>query len=215
MSLYTEILENLKRIDEITYSRVLNKQRSITRLFPTFFQRVKAISANGGIRLVQQLPEVWKFKVVSGTQYGKSYDVYLRFKNVKEVIRKFIGNKKLWKKDGTGINLNLLAPEVFNKVDLEIDCTCPADSYWGSEYIKTQRQAQYGKQELRAPKIRNPKQYGIMCKHSHDVFQRLPFYTSTFASWLKSFYKKDIDEMVKEVLDKQKNTQISVDNIGQ
>jgi hypothetical protein len=205
MSIYSRILENLQRLDELDYRGFTTKQRDITQLFPQYNQRVQAVNANGGIKLVMQLPEVWKFKVASGTKQGKSYDVFLRFKNLSQVLKEFIPNKQLWKKDGSGINLNLLAPEVFNKVDMELSCSCPATLYWGQNYIRTQKQAQFGPPENRAPNIKNPKQYGIACKHGGDVLERLPFYTSTFASWLKSFYSKEIDALVKEIKDKQED----------
>lgn len=67
---------------------------------------------------------------------------------------------------------------------------CPADLYWGGQYIRTQKSAKYTEPENRAPNVRNPKQYGAMCKHLQLVFDLLPHYGQTMASYLKKHYKK-------------------------
>ena len=204
MSLFTKLTEAIQvKLNELDYGGFKSKQKSITKLFPKFPERKKAIYANGGIRLSEQFPEVWWFKVASGTKTGVEYDVYLHFKNLPATIKQFVANKDLWTKDQTAVNYNLLAPEVFNVVDFAMDCSCPADLYWGPEYLKTQRQAQFGDQENRPPKVRNPKQYGLVCKHQDDVLERLPFYTGDFAKFLKTFYDKEIQVMVKDILDKE------------
>jgi len=145
---------------------------------------------------------VWHFKVHSGTKDGLKYDVYMKLKNPEEMIQKYVANKKLWKKDMSGVDHSKMAAEIFNDVDLEMDCSCPADLYWGPEYIKTQRKAQYGDQENRPPKKRNPKQYGINCKHAQSVVTALPFYVVTLAGYLKKYYANEI----KKVEDKVKGT---------
>lgn len=64
---------------------------------------------------------------------------------------------------------------------------CPADLYYGPEYIrsKDKYRAQYGEPENRPPHVRNPKEYGAMCKHLQVLMRVLPFYKSTMANWLK------------------------------
>lgn len=200
MSLFTTLTEKVQvKLNEINYNDFKVKQKTITKLFPKFPERKKAIYANGGIRLSEQFPEVWWFKVSSGTKQGLEYDVYLQFKNIPAVLKQFVPNKALWKKDQGSVNYNLLAPEVFNVVDFAMDCSCPADLYWGPEYQKTQKQAQFGDQENRPPVVRNPKQYGFVCKHQDDVLERLPFYTGDFARFLRTFYGDDIQRMVDEI----------------
>jgi hypothetical protein len=83
---------------------------------------------------------------------------------------------------------------------------CKADTYWGPEYIKTQygagdkdKTAQFGVQQDKPPVIRNPKKYGIVCKHAHDVLMVLPMYSSTFGTWLNDFYGKEIQTAVDTV----------------
>jgi hypothetical protein len=205
MSLYSSLLENLQRLNELNYDGFVNKQKSITKLFPKYSGRLKDISANGGVKLVTQLPEVWKFKAASGTKPGKSYDVFLHFKNVKELLTQFVPNKNLWKKDGTGISYNLLAPEILAVVDMAMSCSCPATLYWGQDYIRTQDDAQFGNPETRSPDKRNPGKFGVTCKHGGEVLKRLPMYTSTFASWLKTFYGADILRLVKELQNKEED----------
>jgi hypothetical protein len=187
------------KLYELRYSGFKSKQKSITRLFPKFPERKKAIYANGGIRLSEQFPELWWFKVASGTQSGVEYDVYLHFKNILDTIKQFVGNKELWTKDGLRVNFNALSPQVFNEVDLAMDCSCDASRFWGPNYIRTQRQAQFGDQENRPPKIRNPREYGISCKHADNVLERLPFYTQDFAKHLRTFYGEDIQKMVDKI----------------
>ena len=97
--------------------------------------------------------------------------------------------------------LKFWKPKPNTEVDLAMDCSCPASTFWGPNFIRTQRQAQFGDQENRPPKIRNPKQYGISCKHADDVLERLPFYTGDYAKWLKTFYDREIQEMVRTILD--------------
>jgi Intein splicing domain len=73
---------------------------------------------------------------------------------------------------------------------------CPADLYWGGEYIKTQRKAQYGEKENRPPDIRNPHQYGALCKHAENVFEVLMGLTTTFASFLKRYWAEEIVDAI-------------------
>ena len=214
MSLFTKLTEAVqKQLFELDYNGFKSKQKSVTRLFPKFPERKKAIYANGGIRLSEQFPELWWFKVASGTQAGVEYDVYLHFKNLLDTIKKFVGNKELWTKDGLRINFNALSPQVFNTVDMATSCSCPATKFWGPDYIRTQRQAQFGDQENRPPKVRNPKQYGALCKHGDDVFERLPFYTGDFAKFLKTFYSEEIQKMVDEIRQKEEE-QLAIENEG-
>jgi hypothetical protein len=177
------------QILEYTFKNFLRKQKTVTQLFPKFPERVAAVLKQGGLKLIQTLPNgVWHFKVSSGTQEGVKYDIYLHFKNLEAQLEKWVPVKKLWKKSGTGINIVELAKVIFTDVDLEMDCSCPADLYWGKEYIKTQRGAQYGEPENRRPKIRNPREYGVVCKHAQIVLQSLPFYIITLGNYLKKFY---------------------------
>jgi ribosomal protein L24 len=69
---------------------------------------------------------------------------------------------------------------------------CPSFQYWGPAYTTTQRGTKYGEPENRPPRIRNPKQYGIMCKHSQLMFDVIPFYKSTMAGHIKRFFMKDV-----------------------
>lgn len=194
MSIFSAITEAI--LNELNYNQSMRKNMSVFRLFPKFGQRIADVNKNGGVSLANQAPELWTFNVASGTKPGVRYAVYLKFKGIPELINKHAGNKKLWNKGETTIDYSKLAPEIMNELDLESDCNCQADLYWGGEYLKTQRKAQYDHEENRPPKIRNPKQYGLLCKHSTDVFQRLPFYTSTFANFLKKFYAQDIQNVV-------------------
>jgi cytochrome c556 len=196
MTNYTSLLDNL---NELKYGGFLRKQRSVPKLFPTFYDRVIKVEHAGKIKLINQSLDLWTFRVPSATRPGFRYNVYVKFKNIEEILPKYVSDKHLWNEDKTDVDYKKVAAEVLNNLDLESDCTCAADLYWGPEYIKTQRHAQYGDQENRPPKIRNPRQYGIVCKHGQVVFDALPMYTTTFAKFLQKFWSKEIERIVGEL----------------
>lgn len=187
-------------LNELNYGGIMRKQASVDKLFPgRFRKRVRDLASVGGVTLVEQMPETWHFKVPSSNikDNGIKYDVYVRFRNLEEVIKKLAGDRRLWNKDKTNIDLRFLSAEILNKVDIETDCACPADLYWGPEYIKTQRTAQYDHEENRPPDIRNPHQYGALCKHGELVFEVLPMYTGTFSKFLERYWMDVIEKTVK------------------
>ena len=190
---------NYQRLLEYTYNSMLRKQGSVTKLFPKFFDRVKAVAGKGGVKLRDIKPELWHFKVASGTKDGVSYDINLHFVNIPELLKKWVPKRSLWLEGKTQINYRKLAPEIINAVDMEWSCSCPADLYWGKKYIRTTKKANFGDAENRPPRIRNPRQYGVICKHGELVLEVLPFYTSTFASTLKDFWAKEIQNIIDAV----------------
>jgi hypothetical protein len=185
-------------INEIAYGDVLAKQRSITSLFPTFHDRVKKVANNGGVRLEDVDEEEWKFRVHSSDK-NIWYQDMVRFKDIEDAIKHHVSNKKLWKKDGSGVDYRLLGTEVLYDCDMELYCSCPAFLYWGSAYILTKRLAKYTEPEDRRPKIRNPREYGAMCKHLQLVFNVLPFYTNTMSKYIKAYYDSTVKSMEKEI----------------
>jgi len=191
--MYINILETI--LNEETYNKLLRKQASIGRLFPNFSDRVKKVAQKGGVKLVDMQPEVWHFKVNSASKDGVRYDNYIRFLNIVEILKKWVFNRNMWVSNEEHVDYRKLAAEVMNDVDIETDCDCFADLYYGGEYIRTQRRSKYGDKENRPPVKKNPKQYGSMCKHGQLVFDVLPFYVSTFSSYLKKFYKPEIDRL--------------------
>jgi len=199
---------------EYTYNDMMRKQLSVNRLFPTFPSRVKAVAAHGGVRLKEMFPETWHFTVTSGTQEGVKYDVYVRFKNIYEQLKRFVPDRSLWKVSGEGVDYRKLAAEIFNSVDLETSCSCPASLFWGPDFIRTQRDAQYGEPEDRPPKVRNPREYGSLCKHGDLVFEVLPAYTMTFAKHLKQYYSKTVGELEKLALVTTKAVKTAAGELG-
>ena len=187
--MYTQLLE-------YTFKQFLRKQNSITSLFPKFKDRVRVLSRKGGIKLYDMLPDgLWHFKIKSSKKPGVKYDVYLKFKDLDTEIKTFVPIKKLWKKDGSGINYSELAAEIFNHADFELSCGCESDLYYGFKYIRTQRDAQFGDAENRRPKIKNPREKGIVCKHSQLLLTALPFYVQDLASYLKDYYGDEISKI--------------------
>ena len=187
----------IDKIFEVGYSGIVRKQKSINRLFPEFPDRVKQIGAKGGLRLKSQKPDEWFFKIHSGTKESVWYDAHLRFKNVRETLKKYVGDRRLWVKDKSRVDRRKLAKKMLYSLDMELSCSCPAQLYYGGDYILSlaKYNAKYGDKELRQPRIRNPKQYGMVCKHLQNLLNVLPFYETTMAKWLNKFYEKDIQEM--------------------
>lgn len=185
--MYTEILE-------YTFKQFKNKQKSINTLYKKHPERITQILNNGGARLVETAPDYWRFKVPSGTTKGVKYDVYLRFKDLPDMINKYGKmTRTVWKKNGSGINTSLLADQIYAHADLEISCSCQSDLYSGFQYIRTQKDANYGEPENRAPIKRNPRELAIVCKHADVVMNRLPFYSrNTLANYLLEFYQDEI-----------------------
>ena len=189
------------KILEYTYPQIIRKQRSITSLFPTFYQRVKGVTVKGGSRLVGIDKNKWTFNVTSGTQEGKKYEIKIEFVNTEDTIRDIIRTTKdIWTKEGR-IDYRKLADEFIDKIDLKWSCNCPSDLYWGSRYIKTQRDAEENGEEYRRPRIRNPRESGALCKHAEVVLETFPFYVSTISKWLKENWDiiiKDEEEKIQK-----------------
>lgn len=56
--------------------------------------------------------------------------------------------------------------------DVHVQCTCPANLFWGYRFEATQLKYAYGiPRENRFPKIRNPNLEGTICKHIDAVIQ--------------------------------------------
>jgi len=183
---------NRIKLFEYTFNQVMRKQRSITSLFPTFNDRVKKVASNGGARFVGTDGNKWNFTVTSGTETGLKYDVIVELIDVEDRIREIINSTKdVWVKEGSYVDYRKLADILIDKVDLRWQCSCPAFQYWGPAYILTQRNAKViPPPEDRAPRVRNPKEYGAVCKHLQNVLKVFPFYVSTLAKWLKVNYSE-------------------------
>lgn len=181
-------------IKEATLSDIHRKQKSVTRLFPTFFDRERQVELMGGIKLVDIDDDNFHFKVHSGTKKDVWYDCMLHFKNVKELLGKLVMNRKLWVTDRSKVDLRKIAAEFAAHIDVQIFCSCPADLYYGGHYIRSRPKydAKYTDPENRPPDERNPHQYGAHCKHLQAVMKALPWYTGTIAKWLRDFYANDI-----------------------
>ena len=179
-------------INEEPLGSIFRKQQSITRLFPDFVDKVDAVRNRGGIRLVDDAPGLWHFQVVSGTQDGVKYDVYVQFADIRDQVLKQAQDMRLWKQDKSGVDLRKLGSRLMDVCDIRVKCTCPAFLYWGFKYITTKRGTIYGEPEKRRPKVRNPKEYGIVCKHIQLVLNQLGYYTTTLGNHVKKFFGKDL-----------------------
>lgn len=200
--MFDRLFENLW---EATASQLRRKQQSIKRLFPDFSAKTKGVEDKGGLRLVDQSPTRWTFKIHSGTDPNLWYDGYLDFKIVKPTLERMVKDRRLWVSDRSRVDLRKLAKQFMDKVDIQLYCSCPADLYWGGQYVRslTKYDANAGnRKETRPPKKRNPKQYGAVCKHLDRLLKVLPFYSGTFARWIKDFYGDDIEKWENETREK-------------
>lgn len=69
--------------------------------------------------------------------------------------------------------------------DIRLHCTCPSFLYWGYQYILTVLDASIYPEE-RFPRIRNPGERGIVCKHLNRILRVLPFHSGEMANELKN-----------------------------
>lgn len=185
---------------EATTTDIRRKQKSIKRLFPDFDVKTKGVEDKGGLKLVDQDVDTWKFKVHSGTQDDLWYDNFVHFKNVRPTLERLVKDRRLWVSDRSRVDLRKLAKEFMDKVDVQLLCSCPADIFYGGHYIRSlgKYDAKYTSKELRSPRVRNPKQLGAVCKHLDRLLKALPFYQATAAKWISDFYGKDIAKWEKE-----------------
>jgi hypothetical protein len=197
-----ELLDN--QVNEADVKDLLRKQRSITSLFPKFYTRVKAVAAQGGVKLVKQGRDkdgkgVWVFKVHSGTKAEVWYEVTIRFMDLLNVLSRLVGDKKYWKTGGSGVDMRKIAPTAYQMVQLQTRCECPADLYWGKQYIRSKPKydANVPPPEDRPPVVRNPHEYGAFCKHTQMAVNVLPLYNMTFAKFLGKFYGGTVIELEK------------------
>lgn len=119
---------SMQKINELNRRQLLNKNRSITRLHAPYYTRVKRVADNGGVRLVSagkvNKEDVWEFEVTSGTKQGTKYSVFIRFKNILELLEEYAMQKLYWKKDLSGLDYRKMANIVLHDSDLESRCSC-------------------------------------------------------------------------------------------
>lgn len=195
-------------LDEATLKDLARKQRSVTRLFPTFYKRVKKVSDKGGLRFMNMEEGKWTFAVHSGTKDRLWYNVEIRFLNINDVLERAVSNLRLWKKDRSGVDMRKLAGPVLFNTELQMACNDPSDLYWGYQYIRSKPKynAMAGDKEDRPPRVRNPRQLGAYCKHIQAVVNQLPLYEGTFAKFLTKYYKETIERF--EVATRKRTSQV-------
>lgn len=199
------MIDLLQQLNEISISGIAKRQKDITKLFPTFFDRVQAVVDKGGVRLNNLQKDLWQFRVHSGTDDNKWYEFNFHIKDLVNLLNKYVPDKSLWTKDKQRADLRKVARAIFFDADVQIECSCPAAQFWGPNFTQSRPKydAKYGRKENRPPKKRNPNEYGILCKHGNAVLKTLPFYITTIAKWLKENYA----DKIKEIQDKARETE--------
>jgi len=102
-------------------------------------------------------------------------------------------------------------------VDVRINCSCPAFTYWGSRYIATIYNYNYGDEEYRYPVVRDPSMSNKACKHIEAVVNRLKkTSTDTFRKILRKWGDKtsvEYWERIEKTRQNRKQRKASVDLI--
>jgi hypothetical protein len=191
-----DLIEN---INEATFGDLKKKQKDITQLFPSFFDRVESVRLKGGVRMVKETKDYWEFQIHSGTKEDTWYTVRVWFKGIPEVLRYASKESGAWKSDQSGVNLSKISRQVFYNCDIKFRCFDPSDLYWGFQYVRSQPDvdAINPPPEDRYPIVRNPRLRGAYCKHVQLLLNLLPMYIGTFSKWLKKYYLSDISNAEK------------------
>jgi hypothetical protein len=139
-------------------------------------------------------PDLWHFKLHSGTKDDVWYDGYIKFKDLPEFLSNAVKDMRLWTKDRQHVDLRKLAKKVMFDCNIQVLCSCPAFQYWGPAYILSLRRydGKYTDRETRPPRVRNPRQYGAICKHGQALLNAYPFYISTLAGFLRDYHGRQI-----------------------
>ena len=162
-------------INELTLAKLNSKQHSITNLFPSWSYHKNKV---GNITISNINPSRIQFKVRSTTKSGISYNCFIQFNNISVIIKKALSDSNILR--NRKLDLNKLSDYVLTNTDFSIRCDCPAALYYGSNYILSKNKSIYGTTETRPPRIRNPRQHGIYCKHLDVVLEKLPKYIPEF-----------------------------------
>lgn len=185
---------------EVTLATLRKGQSDIGKLFQDFSSKVKGVGSAGGVKVSSAGRGLWRFKAASASEPGTKYEIPLFMTNIKGLLAKHVADKSLWVSNGQRVDISKLSAAMYPEVDYKLTCSCPAFQYYGGAYKATKDGYKYGKQEVRPPKVKNPKNYGTMCKHMQLVSDVLPFYKQSFGSYLKKYYATDIKELEKQVL---------------
>ena len=92
-----------------------------------------------------------------------------------------------WEEYGSDANRNFMerARLLLLDGDVRLHCTCPSFLYWGYQYILTVLDAAIYPED-RHPRVRNPAERGIVCKHLNKTLRVLPFHNADIAKEMKS-----------------------------
>lgn len=196
------MLDYWEILNEATLQDLLKKQNSeILKLFPKYYDRVSALKLKGGAHMVDMDEHGWYFKVKSFSEkLVNEYDVTILFNGVMDVLEYAAKDSETWTKNNT-IDIRKIAYDVMRNVDIQIKCSCPADLYWGKQFIRTKHSlgAMVPPGETRPPKVRNPHEWGAVCKHEGLVLNLLPMYAGTFSKWLKEYWLQHIQDLERKL----------------
>lgn len=92
-----------------------------------------------------------------------------------------------------GVNDDLILKffaKFLSLTEAKVYCSCDAFRYFGYYYILTKKNSAYGPGESRKPKVKNPKEEGIVCKHLWQVLLELDPFISSLGRDLLPYYRR-------------------------
>jgi hypothetical protein len=197
----------LERINERPLVDLVKKQQSVRQLWPKYDKRVANLRTLGEtVTLVDDSrPGVWVFHVKSWShsQGDKKapdhYVIKILFRRIRNIIPEIIAKKSTWTSDGSKVDLRRFGAELMTEADITFNCSCPAQKFWGMDYLNTQGKDRYGEPERRPPNEKNPNGYGYFCKHMGMVFSQIPMYSVTLGKDAARWFKKTFEASVANV----------------
>lgn len=83
-----------------------------------------------------------------------------------------------------------LVKQAIEDGNIRYDCDCGSYLYGGFKYISSKKKITALEKERRPPRINNPKQLGLVCKHIHAVVDELPLLINNITRVLQYLRKK-------------------------
>lgn len=162
-------MQSVAQLNEATYKEIA------TLIDGNFLKQTVRANELDGIRYVGFKPEdVMNFHVNSSEhdENAIKYANSIQFDQWEEIGR------------DPDFNWNERARMLLWVGNIKLHCSCPSFLYWGYQYICTVLDAAIYPEE-RFPRIRNPQERGVVCKHLNRVLRVLPFHSGSIAKELR------------------------------
>ena len=119
-----------------------------------------------GLRLEGVQHDTCRFSITGST--GKKYTNLVKFHEWDDVLM------------DDSLSTNQAANLLISSGNISLHCSCESFLYYGYQYLLTVMDASV-LPENRKPRIKNPHERGICCKHLYRTMKSLPFLNSTIS----------------------------------